>query len=114
MPYRKEPEKPSCDASNSNGILLKCTNTVVMYCMCRRCTNEPDQRFYSCTEHVDNVTAKHLKVYGTPPQWHAIKVPKLSSLVKSSPASIVDRFIATRETIKPQPLKDDWGGAKQW
>jgi len=89
-------EKPTCDASSSHGIKLGCKNDVVVYCTCSKCSNEPDQRFYSCQEHITNVESKHLRIYSRPPIWSVIE------------------FSGKEKTPEKTPMKDDWGGAKQW
>ena len=111
MSYREPAKKPRCDAvSPAYGTTINCKNDVVMFCVCRKCENDPDIRMHTCVEDVANVTAAHLRVYGISPQWITMPAPSLSS--------IADRFIATH--CSQEPVKDlvdlvnDWGGAKQW
>lgn len=113
-PYREEAKKPSCTASDATGLLLQCKKEVTRKCVCRRCTNEPEHAFYTCQDHVLECGAKHLRIYDRTPDWALIPQPSIMDLVpdKVEP-EIIDSSSDTPTQLE-LPLKDDWGGAKQW
>lgn len=55
---------PRCDQ-------MGCNATPNYACRCRRCCAEPDEteRYFTCAEHVDEVTRRHDHVRGRVPVW---------------------------------------------
>jgi hypothetical protein len=49
----------------------KCVAPDLIECQCSRCARETEdtERYFTCEEHQDAVTQRHLKVRGRPAQW---------------------------------------------
>lgn len=82
-----------CCAVDSKGLILGCKRPVLARCLCRRCNNEPEHRFYTCPEHQFNVSKNHTRIYGSPPSWEVFRSDCRVTFLE---------------------LENDWGGAKQW